>query len=128
MKYYKLGNEVFAFEVNGSQDGYIKTGMVKMTKKEVDAHLKVEVLTIEQTLRPLTRRQFKLALLNAGLTDKISLAISSIADPITKTVIEIEYNESTEFHRLSDSVTYMCGLLNLTNDEINTIWQEALQL
>lgn len=125
MKYYKLNNQVFAFEADGSQDDYIKSDMIKMTKAEVDTHLKVEVLPIEQTLPPLTRRQFKLALLHAGLTDEINVAIASIADTTTKAVIEIEYHEATEFQRLSDSVSYMCNLLNLSNDEINDIWQQA---
>lgn len=125
MKYYKLDNQVFAFEADGSQDAYIIKDMVLMTKVEVDEHLKVEVLPLEQTLPALTRRQFKLALLHAGLTDEINTAIAAIADPSTKAVIEIEYNEATEFHRTSDSVAYMCELLSLSNDEINTLWQQA---
>lgn len=125
MKYYKLDNQVFAFEADGSQDDYIKPNMVLMTKAEVDEHLKVEVLPLEQTLPPLTRRQFKLALLHAGLTDEINTAIAGIADATLKAVIEIEYNEATEFQRLSDSVKYMCNLLSLTDDEINEIWQTA---
>lgn len=125
MKYYKLDNQVFAFEADGSQDDYIKPEMVKMKKAEVDEHLKVEVLPLEQTLPSLTRRQFKLALLHAGLTDEINTAIAGIADATLKAVIEIEYNEATEFHRMSDSVAYMRDLLSLTNDEINTLWQQA---
>lgn len=126
MKYYKLDNQVFAFEADGSQDNYIKDDMVKMTKAEVDDHLKVEVLPLEQTLPPLTRRQFKLALLHSDLTTQIEQAIDSIADAKTKAVLEIEYNEATEFQRTSDSMKYMCNLLNLTDDEINEMWQQAV--
>lgn len=125
MKYYKLDNDIYAFEADGSQDDYIKPDMVKMTTAEVDEHLKVEVLPLEQTLPSLTRRQFKLALLHAGLTDEINTAIAGIADATLKAVIEIEYNEATEFHRTSDSVAYMCDLISLTNDEINTLWQQV---
>ncbi len=125
MKYYKLNNDVFAFEADGSQDGFIKPAMVLMTKSQVDKHLKAEVLPLEQTLPPLTRRQFKLALLHAGLTDEINTAIAGIDDATLKAVIEIEYNESTEFRRTSDSVKYMCNLLSLTNDEINELWLRA---
>tara|TARA_R110002073_G_scaffold336570_1_gene535633 strand:- start:3345 stop:3542 length:198 start_codon:yes stop_codon:yes gene_type:complete len=56
MKYYKKDNQVFAFEADGSQDDYIKPNMVLMTQAEVDEHLKVEVLPLEQTLPPTTRR------------------------------------------------------------------------
>ena len=126
MKYYKLDGDVYAFESDGSQDYFIKPDMVLMSQAEIDEHLKVDVLTAEQQLRPLTRRQFKLALLHAGLTEQIKQSIASIDEPTTKAVIEIEYNEATEFHRLSDSVTYMCSLLSLTSDEINTLWETAL--
>ncbi len=125
MKYYKLNNQVFAFESDGSQDSYITDDMILMTQAEVDEHLKVEVLPLEQTLPPLTRRQFKLALLHADLATQIEQAIDSIADAKTKAVLEIEYNEATEFRRTSDSVKYMCNLLSLTDDEINEIWQTA---
>lgn len=128
MKYYKLDNQVFAFEADGSQDDFIKPEMVLMTQKQVDDHLKVEVLPLEQTLPPLTRRQFKLALLHADLATQIEQAIAAITDAKTKAVLDIEYNEAIEFQRTSDSVTYMCSLLNLTDDEINTIWQQALTL
>ena len=125
MKYYKLENQVFAFEADGSQDDFIKPEMVLMTQAQVDEHLKVEVLPLEQTLPPLTRRQFKLALLYADLTATIEQAIADITDPKTKAILEIEYAEATEFHRTSDSVAYMCNLLSLSNDEINEIWQKA---
>jgi len=40
MKYYRdKSNNVHAFEADGSQDAYIKTGMVTMTQAEVDAHI-----------------------------------------------------------------------------------------
>lgn len=35
MKYYKLDNQVFAFESDGSQDDYIKPEMILMTDNEV---------------------------------------------------------------------------------------------
>ena len=39
MKYYKLNNEVYAFEEDGSQDDYISNNMVIMTDDEVDRHV-----------------------------------------------------------------------------------------
>lgn len=39
MKYYKLGNQVFAFDADGSQDEFIKPNMVLMTDNEVKHHL-----------------------------------------------------------------------------------------
>lgn len=41
MKYFRDldTGEVFAYEADGSQDAYIKAGLLRMTKEEVEAHL-----------------------------------------------------------------------------------------
>jgi len=136
MKYYKKDNEVFAFEDDGSQDDYIKPEMVLMTSEEVDKHINPEkYLTEEQkysiylnSLKPLTRRQFKLVLLENDLLDAVELSINNIEDKTTKTRMQIEYSEATEFQRTSNSVKYMCNLLGLTEEQINTMWEKALTL
>lgn len=125
MKYYKLDNQIFAFEADGSQDGFITPEMVAMTAAEVEAHLAPVEVPIEQTLPALTRRQFKLALLYAGLTAKIETEVEAITDPKLKAIINIEYNEGTEFRRTSDSVAYVQGLLGLNDAELNEIWESA---
>ena len=126
MKYYKLGNQVFAFEADGSQDSFIKPNMVLMTQSQVDEHLKAEVLPLEQTLPPLTRRQFKLALLYENLTDAVEAAIEGIQDTLTREVVRIEYTEGTMYHRTSDSVQYLASLLDISSDELNTVWEKAV--
>jgi len=136
MKYYKKDNEVFAFEDDGSQDDYIKPEMVLMTSEEVDKHINPEkYLTEEQkysiylnSLKPLTRRQFKLVLLENDLLDAVELSINNIEDKTTKTRMQIEYTEATEFQRNSESLLFMCQLLNLSEEQINTMWEKALTL
>lgn len=136
MKYYKLENVVYAFEDDGSQDDYIKPEMVLMTSEEVDKHINPEkYLTEEQkysiylnSLKPLTRRQFKLVLLENNLLDVVELSINNIEDKTTKTRMQIEYTEATEFKRNSESLLFMCQLLNLSEEQINTMWEKALTL
>lgn len=136
MKYYKLENVVYAFEADGSQDEHITEDMVRMTSSEVDKHVNPKkYMTDEQlydiyikSLRPLTRRQFKLVLLENGLLDEVELAINNIEDKTTKTRMQIEYTESTEFKRNSESLLFMCRLLNLSEEQINTMWEKALTL
>ena len=136
MKYYKKDNEVFAFEDDGSQDEYITEDMVRMTSSEVDKHLNPKkYMTDEQlyeiyvkSLRPLTRRQFRLALLDVGLLDDLEAAISNIEDTTEKRRIEIEYTESDKFARTSESVKTMFTLINQTEEQINTMWEKALTL
>lgn len=136
MKYYKLNREVYAFELDGSQDGYITKDMALMSEDEVDRHIHPEKYLTEQqkyelylaTLTPLTRRQFKLALLENNLLETIETAINSIEDATLRTRIQIEYVEASEFRRTSESIAYMCQLLGLDNQQINTMWEHATTL
>lgn len=136
MKYYKLNDQVFAFESDGSQDEYIRQDMVRMTSSEVDKHLNPKkYMTDEQlyeiyvkSLKPLTRRQFRLALLDVRLLDDLETAISNIEDTTEKRRIEIEYTESDKFARTSESVKTMFALINQTEEQINELWEKALAL
>ena len=136
MKYYKQNDEVFAFESDGSQDSYITKYMTKMTDAEVDRHINPnKYLTASQqyqlyisSLKPLTRKQFKLVLLDLGLLDDLETAISNIEDTTEKKRIEIEYTESDKFARTSESVKTMFALINQTEEQINELWEKALTL
>ncbi|MCF9034709.1 hypothetical protein [Acinetobacter nectaris] len=80
------------------------------------------------TLSPLTQRQFKLVLLQNNLLKPIETAINNIADETKKSEIQIEYNYADSFERSSDSIAYMAKLLNLTDDQVDQIWQSAMKL
>lgn len=79
-------------------------------------------------LRALTRRQFKLVLMEHELLTPIEDAIASIDDAALKARIEIEYKEATEFVRTSDSVAYMSALLSITDEQLDIMWVQALTL
>lgn len=136
MKYYRLDDVVYAFEENGSQDYLITKQMQKMTNDEIDRHTNPEkYLSASEvykkyikSLRPLTRRQFKLVLLDNDLLDQVETAIDSIQDLKDKTKMQIEYMEATEFKRDSESLLNMCKLLNLSEEQINAMWEHALTL
>lgn len=80
------------------------------------------------SLKPLTRCQFKLILLEHNLLTHIENAISAIEDDKTRARIQIEYTEATEFHRSSESVIYMCSLLELTVEQVDAMWEQALKI
>lgn len=136
MKYFKKNGEVFAFESDGSQDELITEDFVKMTKKEVDRHLNPEKYFSDQekrdiflrTLTPLTRRQFKLALLENELLEKVESTIDNIPDLQLRKRMQIEYAESVEFERQSESVIAMCEMLELSEDQVDQLWQYAMSL
>lgn len=136
MKYYKKNEQVFAFESNGSQDHLITKDMVVMVDDEIDRYINPDkYLTASQkyqqylkTLTPLSRRQFKLVLLENGLLSQVESAIENIEDVTQKTRMQIEYTEATEFRRKSESLLAMCALLGLSEEQINTMWEHALTL
>lgn len=80
------------------------------------------------TLRPLTRRQFKLGLLENGLLDLIEQRINAIEDPQMRTKIQIEYTESFNFERNSESVLFMSTLLELDEEQVDKMWEYAMTL
>lgn len=77
---------------------------------------------------PLTRRQFKLALLENGLLETIEQMIEAIDDPTLKSRVQIEYSESERFERTNDSVQYMLGVLNLSSEQVDDMWRDAMTL
>ena len=136
MKYFKLNNDVYAFEFDGSQDNLITDDFIEMTAEEIDQHInpqkylsdeEKEQLRLNQ-FKPLTRRQFKLALLENNLLATVEQMIDSIEDQTLKTRIQIEYSESERFERTNDSVKYMLDVLNLTSEQVDQMWEQALPL
>lgn len=81
-----------------------------------------------KSLKPLTRRQFMLILIEYELDEKIESVINSIENTMQRKIIRTEFKESTTFERLSSSVIYICDLLNLNDEQVNSMWEAALLL
>lgn len=138
MKYYRniTTNLIHGFESDGSQDELITDEFKPLTKAEKERLLNPQkFLTVEEkreiflsTLKPLTRRQFKLSLLENGLLENIETAIDNIPDLLLRKRLQIEYSESDEFQRQSESVIAMCNLLELKEEEVDSLWQQAMTL
>ncbi len=128
MKYFRnqKTGEVFSFDDD----------LIEMNAEEVDRHINPQKYLSDKEkeqlrlaeFKPLTRRQFKLALLQYQLLEKVEQAIADIEDPALKTRVQIEYNESEKFERVNDSVKYMLTLLDIPNDEIDEMWRYAQAL
>lgn len=136
MKYYRLNDEVFAFELDGSQDEYIKPDMVLMNDDEVNRHLNPEEDLSDAVkydmyldgLPSLDRRQFKLALMYEGLLDIVEDKIADISDPYTRVITEIEYSESTMFTRKSETVLAIAQALELDNVALDRLWEKGASI
>lgn len=128
MKYYKLNKDVYAFEIDGSQDDYITEDMVKMTDDEVDRHINPEKylsdiekaqLSRERMLR-LTPIEFDIKLNNAGLYDAVQDLIQSDIK------LKIAYTRATFFSRTDPFIDQARIALNLTDEQVDTIWESPL--
>ena len=124
MKYYKLGNEVYAFEANGSQDDYITEDMVKMTDDEVDRHINPEKYLSDEEKAQLNRErmpilspiEFDIKLNNAGLYDAVQDLIKDNFE------LRIAYNRATFFSRTDPFIDQAQIALGLTAEQVDAMW------
>ena len=128
MKYYKLNNEVYAFELDGSQDDYITEGMSSMTPDEVDRHINpekylsdIEKVQLNRERMPtLTPIEFDIKLVDAGLYDQVQELIASDIK------LKIAYTRATFFSRTDPFINQARIALNLTDEQVDTIWESSL--
>ena len=136
MKYYNLNNEIYAFEVDGSQDSFITEDMIPITWEDAqlilnppDTRTEAEKeADLTASLPHLTRRQFRLALHRYNLLNTVENSINAIEDEYLKTTMQIEFQDAVEFFRTSASILYMIQMLGLTEKQVNDMWQEGLTL
>lgn len=75
-------------------------------------------------IKPVTRRQFKLALLAIGLLDDVEAAIAASGDR----ALQINYAEALDFDRNNPFVLQMSAALGKTDAEIDALFQLAASL
>ena len=78
-------------------------------------------------LKPLTRRQFRLALVMNGfaLAD-IEAIINQIEDDMQRQIIQIEWQDATVFERNNSSLFAMAALMGLSAEQVDALWVQAL--
>ena len=124
MKYYKLNNEIYAFEANGSQDDYITEHMVKMSDDEVDRHVNPEKYLSDEEraqfnrerMPTLTPIEFDIKLNNNGLYDAVQDLIKDNFE------MRIAYNRATFFSRTASFVDQARIALGLTDEQVDAMW------
>ena len=80
-------------------------------------------------LKPLTRRQFRLALVMNGfaLAD-IEAFINQIEDSTQRQITLIEWQDGAAFERYSPNLLKMAELMNLGSPQVDELWSQALTL
>ena len=128
MKYYKKDNEVFAFELDGSQDEYVTEDMILMTDDEVGRHVNpekylsdIEKAQLNRERMPqLTPIEFDIKLNNAGLYDAVQELIKDNFE------MRIAYTRSTFFSRTDPFIDQARIALGLTDEQVDMIWGISL--
>ena len=80
-------------------------------------------------LKPLTRRQFRLALVMNGfaLAD-IEPLIAQITDDTQRQIIQIEWQDATVFERNNSGLLAIAAMMGLSSAQIDELWEQALSL
>ena len=128
MKYYKLNSEVFAFELDGSQDECITEDMIPMSDEDIDKHIHPEKYYTEEqkyaikiaSFPTLSPAQFELRLLKAGLRQQV---LDYVA---TSEELQIVFNRATYFSRTDPFLLKAMLALNLSNAEVDALWVDEV--
>lgn len=117
MKYFKRpSGEVYAFEIDGSQDHLITPDMLPMSQAEVAAHLTPTVIVPTSV----TMRQARLALLAVDKLAQVNAAIAAIPDATQRAAAEIEWEYAQTVDRDSPFVQMLGTALALDLDALFT--------
>lgn len=80
-------------------------------------------------LPPLTARQLRLGLVAASiLPSQVDAAIAAIEDDTARAVAEIEWEYATQFERDHPLIEQVGMALDLSSEQIDTMWQAALNI
>lgn len=84
---------------------------------------------VRAAMPSLTARQFRLGLLDADRTfAQVEAAIAAIPDEIAREKAMVEWEYAATFNRLHPLVVDLSGALGFTPEEVDTLWQSALNL
>ena len=128
MKYYKLNSEVYAFELDGSQDDYITQDMIPMSDEDIDRHIHPDKYYTEEqkyaikiaSFPTLSPAQFELRLLKAGLRQQV---LDYVA---TSEELQIVFNRATYFSRTDPFLLEAMQALNLSNTQVDALWVDEV--
>ncbi|WP_299812449.1 hypothetical protein [uncultured Roseibium sp.] len=84
---------------------------------------------IREGMQPLSARQFRLGLLDAGGTfAQVEAAIATIEDETERAKAQIEWEYAATFNRMHPLVVNLSVSLGFKPEDIDVLWARALQL
>ena len=124
MDFFKKENEVFAFD--DDQLHLVTVDMIPMTDLEVEQHINQQQYSDNEEsvstayFPALTKRQFNLCLYDNNKFDEVNTLLA--ANPRAK----LEFDSTDRIERSSSTVSAMILALGWSEDQVNSMWKEAL--
>jgi hypothetical protein len=120
-------------------DGFLLSTLF-LTQEEAD--IQTGLLTVAPPERPVvepppepaavpnvvTRRQARQALLLAGKLGDVQPAIDAIPDPIQRGMVQIEWDDSQEFHRNRPTLISLATAIGVTSEQLDALFIQAAAL
>lgn len=83
---------------------------------------------IRAALPPITRRQLRLTLVRNGIAlDDVAGLIEALPEGLAKEEARIEWDDAQQFERMHPTLLIIAGNLGLTPEQVDQMWQEALE-
>ena len=98
--------------------------MTKRTLEELD--MKIKEWTAKNT--PISRRQAKQALFNAGLLSDVQPTIDNISDSTEREIMQMFWDDAQTFERTHPALVDLATQLGLTGAELDDLFLEAKNL
>lgn len=80
------------------------------------------------TLPNLSQYQFRMCLINRKLFEQVVTTIEAIPDATQKLKVKTAFDYAQFFNRKDELIVYMSSALNLSDEDVNEMWQEALAI
>lgn len=93
-----------------------------------DIFVEAPVPDLIDTLPNLSQYQFRMCLINRKLFEQVVATIDGIQDDIQKLRVKTAFDYAQFFNRKDELVIYMSDALDLSDDDVNEMWQEALAI
>ena len=127
MKLFFKENEIYAYS-DTQIEGGLSEGLTELTSDEIDKHLNPEKYLSDEEKAQLNREsmptltpiEFDIKLNNAGLYDAVQELIKD------KFELRIAYNRATFFSRTDPFIDQARIALNLTDEQVDMIWESSL--
>lgn len=84
---------------------------------------------LRASMPPLSARQLRLGLIANGITlASVQTAIDAITDPTAREMAQVEWEYATTFERTHSLISQIGTALNLTPEQVDTMWEGASAL